>query len=193
MINSQIDAKKLRHDLKGLIGPLEMAKQLFESQNLEKGSKLQLLVIEELKKLVASTEEVKGSLVEEQQNVSSNPSPVIVIDDQEVQREKWKLGASTYGLAPYTFESVEEFLLIGSTLDKNIPIFLDSDLGSALRGEEQIEIIRDLGFKTIYISTSLKPEDIQVNGATKVIGKNFDEVIPLIDKLNGGNRNEQPR
>jgi hypothetical protein len=56
------------------------------------------------------------------------------------------------------FKSVDEFLEGSSTLDRSVPIYIDSNLGNGIRGEVEAKRLFDLGFKNIYLATGYEPD-----------------------------------
>lgn len=89
----------------------------------------------------------------------------ILIDDDEIVHLSWKFSAKKAGCKYEGFRSVDEFLDKADSLDRTVPIYIDSYLGKNKQGVEvQGEwVARDIfgmGFKQIYLATGLPPADV---------------------------------
>ena len=57
-----------------------------------------------------------------------------------------------------TFASYDAFLEAGGEIDLSTPIYIDSDLGDGIRGEECARMLKDIGHHTIYLATGFARE-----------------------------------
>jgi hypothetical protein len=69
---------------------------------------------------------------------------------------------------------IQKFISSSTSYNKDTPVYIDSDLGKGLKGEELSKGIFDLGFKNIYLATGKRKVDIKVPyWIKKVQGKGF--------------------
>jgi signal transduction histidine kinase len=78
----------------------------------------------------------------------------VLIDDQSRMREWWKRSGAQAGIQVLTYESVVEFFKHAREIPLTTPIYIDSMLSDGVIGEVESEKIYDVGFKTIYLSSS---------------------------------------
>jgi len=111
--------------------------------------------------------------------LESNSTAAILIDNDELVRDTWSMLAAKEQLNLVTFSSYNDFISNVKSLNKLSPVFIDSDLGSNIKGEDKVIEITALGFSKIILqsgySFSKKPK-----GITKVIGKSFLEALEII-------------
>lgn len=87
----------------------------------------------------------------------------ILIDNDKLIRSNWIQAARKNNIHFNSFDSVSSFLDECSKLDKNSFIFIDSDLGSGIRGEIESQMIWNLGFKNIFLATGYAASDFDLN------------------------------
>jgi hypothetical protein len=86
----------------------------------------------------------------------------ILIDDEEIQRLMWTLSAEKKGKKILVFASVDEFYQVAQTLNRHIPVYIDSQLKNGVRGEKEAQkIVVELGFQKVILTTGMDPESIQ--------------------------------
>ncbi len=103
----------------------------------------------------------------------------IFIDDDRRNTQSWELFAEAKNLKIITYNKVNEFIMNVDQFNRNIPIYIDLDLGEEKSGIDYAKDIYDLGFKEIYIATGAINFDIKSTEKpwiTKIIEKRF----PLI-------------
>jgi FixJ family two-component response regulator len=93
--------------------------------------------------------------------VQTNIPQIVLIDDDKMIQIDWFYYCEKESVPFKGFRSVEKFLEIAHTLDKETIIFIDSNLGHDIKGEVESEKIFNLGFKNIYLATGYQKEDIQ--------------------------------
>ncbi len=93
--------------------------------------------------------------------VQTNNPQIVLIDDDKMIQIDWFYYCEKESIPFKGFRSVEKFLEIAHTLDKETIIFIDSNLGQDIKGEVESEKIFNLGFKNIYLATGYQKEDIQ--------------------------------
>ena len=102
------------------------------------------------------------------------PKEVVLIDDDKFTHLNWKRSAKNNDIKFSSYFSVEEFISSSTSYNKDTPVYIDSDLGKGLKGEELSKGIFDLGFKNIYLATGKRKVDIKVPyWIKKVQGKGF--------------------
>lgn len=77
----------------------------------------------------------------------------ILIDNDKLIGLGWKAKAAKAGIALSYFESYEEFYKNISNVSFDCKIYIDSDLGNGIKGEEISRNLHFLGFKEIYLTT----------------------------------------
>jgi signal transduction histidine kinase/FixJ family two-component response regulator len=82
----------------------------------------------------------------------------ILIDDDDLVHLSWNFAAKKASCKLLGFKTAEEFLKNASTFDTEIPIFIDSNLGTdgngnSVRGEEVSRQLHQMGFKRLYLAT----------------------------------------
>ena len=72
----------------------------------------------------------------------------------------WQKAANDSNIELYSFSSIEEFLEHKFKFDKNIPIYIDSNLNDQLKGEIESEKLFKVGFSNLFIQTASLAKDI---------------------------------
>lgn len=106
--------------------------------------------------------------------VSVNETQVdaILIDDDELVRMTWQLAAKEKLKEVKVFSSFEEFKVYQSTLNKKTKLYIDSNLGNGIKGEDLVNEISEMGFESIFITTGSSEEEIKKSPLIKgIIGK----------------------
>jgi anti-sigma regulatory factor (Ser/Thr protein kinase) len=99
---------------------------------------------------------------------------MILIDDDELIRLTWEMKAGMTGKTIKTFSSFNDFKVHSEQIDFTSDIFIDSELGADLKGEEVAKILFDQGFKSLHLCTGYSPEDFPAMPWIKSIrGKAF--------------------
>jgi len=95
----------------------------------------------------------------------------VLIDDDELIHELWKLASRDKEVKLSCFSSVEEFLELAECLNKESEVYIDSNLKSS-RGEEEAIKVYEAGFSRIFIATGYDPDSISAPDFVKaVVGK----------------------
>lgn len=84
----------------------------------------------------------------------------VLIDDDKLIHMMWEREAKSKDIELYTFIDVESFLSACGNYDKNMNIYIDSNLGEGIKGEEEAEKIFKAGFENIFLVTGMDKEDI---------------------------------
>lgn len=83
--------------------------------------------------------------------VEKENSLIVLIDDDDLIHLVWKKEAKKRNINLIAFKSVHDFLSSSLGLDKNINIYIDSNLGESQKGEELSKNIFEKGFENIYL------------------------------------------
>ena len=85
-----------------------------------------------------------------------SPMDFILVDNDDLVHIVWETKAAARGLTLKGFSSVAALLSFSEVIPRHIPIFLDSDLGSKIKGQTFAPELRKLGFQRIYVTTNYK-------------------------------------
>jgi signal transduction histidine kinase len=96
---------------------------------------------------------------------------VVLLDDDQLVHMNWKMAARAAGAEIKTFKTGEELKAAAETLPKDIPVYIDAELGDGVRGEEVAEWLRERGFKDISMATGHAPDKFAGLPWLKVRGK----------------------
>ena len=106
---------------------------------------------------------------------------LVLIDNEEFIRVTWEVSASESDLSCATFSSVEEFIGVSHLIPRNVPLFIDSDLGQGRLGQSFAPQLRALGFERIYLATGYGDlADQELPSIDGVIGKHFAVALACI-------------
>lgn len=96
------------------------------------------------------------------EGVITSPKEIVLIDDHKSTYHDWEFSRRNKGidLKIHYFSSVDEFLAVHESFEKEILIYIDSQLKEGKLGEIESEKIADKGFKSIMIQSS-EPENIR--------------------------------
>jgi hypothetical protein len=87
-------------------------------------------------------------------------------------RQTWELHASLINKEILCFESITAFEEILPMLDRNVPIYIDSDLEDSIQGEEYTKYLSEQGFLEIYLATGHSSSYfVSMPWVRKIIGK----------------------
>lgn len=77
----------------------------------------------------------------------------ILIDDDSLVQMTWKYVAKEKGKSLLVCTTAEEFWKAANDIDRNTPVYVDSNLGNDVKGTEVSLQIFEAGFKTVYLET----------------------------------------
>lgn len=116
------------------------------------------------------------------QNTPSIPaSPgrlAVLIDDDTLVHMNWEMSAETAGIELKAFTDPAEFLANLEAFPKDTPIYIDSELGEGIKGEDIAAGLREKGFTNICLATGHPPERFAHLPWLKVIGKSSPWMDP---------------
>ncbi len=84
---------------------------------------------------------------------------VLIDDDFELIINMWKISAQSNNKKLITFQDPKDFINQIDEVDKNTPIYIDSNLGNGVKGQDIAKLIFDLGFKEIYLATGYQASE----------------------------------
>ncbi|MBI4655960.1 MAG: hypothetical protein HY746_04330 [Elusimicrobia bacterium] len=83
----------------------------------------------------------------------------------------WEISAETAGINLKAFKDPAAFLANLETFPKDTPIYIDSELGEDIKGEDIAVDLKEKGFTNICLTTGHPPERFSHLSWLKVIGK----------------------
>lgn len=96
----------------------------------------------------------------------------VLIDNDELCRIMWERKAKNKGIKIITCDSPEHFTEIKQQISSETVIYLDSDLGNGLKGEDFAERLFHEGFSNLYMATGYGAEKFKdLNFLSGVISK----------------------
>ncbi len=97
----------------------------------------------------------------------------ILIDDDSLVISTWSLVAKQNGKKLLAYAEPASFFVALESLDRSTPVFIDSNLGKDLKGQDLVPRVLAMGFKLIYLATGYEAEAFAgVSGLAGVVGKN---------------------
>lgn len=97
-------------------------------------------------------------------------SMAVLVDDDALVRMNWKTAARAAGVELKAFSSPEELYAAGE-LPKDAAIYIDSELGGGVKGEEIAAALKDKGYTNLCLETGHPPEEFRRFEWLKVTGK----------------------
>ncbi|MFY7994335.1 MAG: hybrid sensor histidine kinase/response regulator [Bacteriovoracaceae bacterium] len=93
--------------------------------------------------------------------VSKRTETVVLIDDDKIMHFHWSLYCQKNGVSFKGFKTVDEFLEESFSFDKDVKIYIDSNLGDGLKGDIESERIYLQGFSNLFLATGYHADDIE--------------------------------
>ncbi len=99
----------------------------------------------------------------------------ILLDDDMLVHECWKMYANENKKSIKQFTNVEEFMQFLPTVDLQTKIYVDSNLGpqaSIAKGEDVLKKLNTMGFQNLYLCTGYEPDQFaNIKYIKAVVGK----------------------
>lgn len=96
----------------------------------------------------------------------------VLIDDDRLVHTVWTVAARNNGKRLAVFSTPREFMVSVGKLDKRTPIYVDSNLGDGIRGEEFTKELHAQGFRNLYLATGRQPDTLPpMPWIIEVVGK----------------------
>ena len=83
----------------------------------------------------------------------------------------WRMAAKAAGAELKSFKTPQEFAEAAGTLPRDIPLYIDSELGNDIKGEDIAVDLHEKGFTDITMATGHSPEKFSGLPWLKVAGK----------------------
>lgn len=99
------------------------------------------------------------------------PTLAVLLDDDALTHMTWEMAAQERGIELKAFTNPDDFRASLGDLQKNTPLYIDSDLGENIKGEEIAAELRKKGFTDICLATAHSPEKFAHLPWLKVITK----------------------
>jgi len=105
------------------------------------------------------------------QDIDPHPDAVL-LDDDALVHATWKIAARSKGINLTGFRTPCELLAAAGLFAKELPIYIDSELGGGLRGEEVAKDLHERGFTHLILTTGFDPDTLPpLPWIEQVIGK----------------------
>ena len=98
------------------------------------------------------------------------PTAAVLIDDDALVRMTWKTAARAKGVDLKAFASAEDFFAAAIS-DKAVGIYIDSNLGDGVKGEEIAQRLKNSGFTSVCLETGYPEKNFAHIPWLKVVGK----------------------
>ncbi|MCC5792128.1 MAG: HAMP domain-containing histidine kinase [Legionellaceae bacterium] len=108
--------------------------------NNQQGAEVTILVPLDTPNVISKTDQYNG--------LSS-----VLLDDSQLVLDTWQLRAAEKDINFHAFSNVDSFMNFIDSIDVNSKIYVDSDLGNGLKGEDVARKIYDQGYRNIYLAT----------------------------------------
>ena len=96
----------------------------------------------------------------------------VLLDDDMLVHMNWKMAAKAAGVELKAYKIPEDFAAGREALSKDTPIYLDSDLGDGIQGEDIAKDLHAKGFTNLYLATGHAPESLPpMPWIKQVVGK----------------------
>jgi len=96
---------------------------------------------------------------------------VVLLDDDQLVHMNWRMAAKAAGAELKSFKTPEELAAVQEDLPKDIPIYIDAELGDGAKGDEVAQRLREKGFADITMATGHSPDKFAGLPWLKVRGK----------------------
>jgi signal transduction histidine kinase len=96
----------------------------------------------------------------------------VLLDDDDLIKMTWEFAAKEYNKTFKYFKTPEELQTYKSKLNPEQKIFIDSNLGHGVKGEDIAQQLSAEGFKNLYLATGYAPEQFpKMDFIKAVVGK----------------------
>jgi len=109
---------------------------------------------------------------------------IVLLDDSMLVTMSWELEAEKYGYDIKTFNEIYDFMKYIKKCNKDVMIYVDSNLNTNISGEMLLKELYELGFKNLFLETGNDLNDYKnLTWIKGVIGKN----PPFSDPVSNSN------
>ncbi len=99
------------------------------------------------------------------------PARAVLIDDDTIVHMNWETAAEEAGIELKSFKGPSEFLANLEAFPKTTPIYIDSELGVDMKGEDVAVTLKEKGYANLTLVTGYSPERFAHLPWLKVRGK----------------------
>lgn len=99
------------------------------------------------------------------------PARAVLLDDDTLTHMNWEDAAAEHGIELLAFTDPAKFLAAVDGFSKDIPLYIDSELGDNIKGEDIAAGLREKGFTNICLTTGHSPERFAHLSWLRVISK----------------------
>jgi len=129
------------------------------SEIIERAVKLKIKILPKTLAVYASITILSDALLSHD---AENTSPdLILIDNDNLILNVWEYSARTHNKMILSFNNFFDAEKAIQGFERSTPIYIDSDLGDELPGEEYAKILYDQGFRQIYLTTGYEPSSFK--------------------------------
>lgn len=119
--------------------------------------------------------------------LAGSPAPTaavsaVLLDDDAITHMNWEWSAKENGVELKTYTDPGSFMAGIKDLPKDIPLYIDSELGEGVKGEEIATELKEKGFTNIHLATGHPPEKFAHLPWLRVVSKE----APWGEKTSGG-------
>ena len=82
-----------------------------------------------------------------------------LLDDDSLVEMTWRMAAESKNKTMICFFNPDDFFKKATELDFEVPVYVDSNLGNGIKGEEVAKKIFEMGFKNIWLCTGYQASD----------------------------------
>lgn len=87
----------------------------------------------------------------------TTPAQAVLLDDDALTHMTWEMAAEAHGVGLRAFTKPDEFFAALGAFPKDIPLYIDSDLGETMKGEDIAAQLKEKGFSNICLATAHPP------------------------------------
>ena len=91
-------------------------------------------------------------------SVAAHLPRAVLLDDSNVTQMTWQMAAEEYGVELLAYTAPDKFMADLGNFPKDMPIYIDSELGEDVKGEKLAEDLKGKGFTNICLATAHPPE-----------------------------------
>lgn len=95
----------------------------------------------------------------------------VLLDDDLLVHMNWRMAAKAAGADLKAYKTAEEFAAAAGTLPRDIPVYIDSELGDGVKGEDIAKDLHGRGFTDLTMATGHGAEKFADLPWLKVTGK----------------------
>jgi signal transduction histidine kinase len=91
-------------------------------------------------------------------SIVSNPPRAVLLDDSTITQMTWEIAADEAGAELLGYTDPDKFMADLGQLPKDMPIYIDSDLGENIKGENIAADLKEKGYTNVCLATAHPPE-----------------------------------